>query len=302
MDNLTKNRLLIPMNFLYKISPKLSLEILYKLKTGYTLNLNKPVTYNEKLQWIKLYDKNPLMPFCCDKFLVREYVRSRDCGDILNELFWEGFDPEDIPFERLPNQFIIKVTHGSSFNVICKNKEDLNREKTRDLLNKWLNMKFLPCYGEWFYGVERPRVIVEKYLENKDIGGLLDYKVFCFHGKPRLIYVMTIADRKAGNIYDVDFNFIPNVKLGGGTDLTFDVPKPDNLDEMLDYARKLSRDFIHVRVDLYNINRKVVFGELSFTKGAGFSKITPHSFDIEMGSWLTLPDKMDLINWRNEHE
>lgn len=302
MNNVTKNRILAPMNLVYKVSPKLSLKILYKLKTGYTLNLNLPVSYNEKLQWIKLNDKNPLMPLCCDKYLVREYVNSRGCGAILNELLWQGFDPEDIPYDSLPNQFIIKVTHGSTFNIVCKNKEAFNREKTLALLNQWLKEKFLPCYGEWFYGIERPRIIVERFLTQSNMDGLFDYKIFCFHGEPRLIYVMTITDRIGGNIYDVDFNFMPNVKLGGGTDLSLPVPKPDNLNEMLDYARKLSKDFIHVRVDLYNISGKVVFGELSFTKGAGFSKITPHSFDIEMGSWLTLPDKAELNNRRRNGE
>lgn len=215
MNNLTKNIILTPMNILYKISPKIDLEILFRLKMGYKLDLNNPTTYNEKLQWIKLYDKNELMPKCCDKYTVREYVKSCGCDEILNELIWQGFDPEEIPFDTLPNKFVIKVTHGSTFNIICKNKAELDVFKTISLLKKWLKAKFLPCYGEWFYGVERPRIIVEKYLEDKSTRSLFDYKFFCFHGEPKLIYVDTWKDNNhAINVYDTNFNLLPNVKLG----------------------------------------------------------------------------------------
>src|SRR5690625_1319266 len=108
MNNLTKNIILTPMNLLYKTSPKTCLKVLFRLKTGYKLNLENPVTYNEKLQWIKLFDRDPLMTKCCDKFTVREYVKSQGCGEILNDLIWEGFDPDKIPFDDLPNQFVIK--------------------------------------------------------------------------------------------------------------------------------------------------------------------------------------------------
>lgn len=292
MNNLTKNKLLAPMNLLYKISPETDLKLLYKLKTGYTLHLDHPVTFTEKIQWIKQNDTNPLMPKCCDKFMVREYVESCDCGEILNELLWQGFDPKDIPFDDLPDEFIIKVTHGSGFNIICKDKKELNKDKTIRLLNKWLKSKYLTCYGEWFYGVEKPRVVVEKYLSNKKRNALFDYKFFCFHGEPKLIYIDTYKDAKTGvNLYDLEFNIMTDYKMGYENDLETYVGKPDNLDEMLDYARKLSQDFLHVRVDFYNVDGKIVFGELSFTESAGFCKITPHSLDVEMGSWLKLPEK-----------
>lgn len=292
MNNITKNIILLPMNILYKISPRLELEILFRLKTGYKLNLDNPITYNEKLQWIKLYDKNILMPKCCDKYAVREYVESCGCGEILNELIWEGFNPEDIPFDNLPNEFVIKVTHGSTFNIICKSKKDLNKSKTISILKKWLKAKFLPCYGEWFYGVVKPRIIIEKYLQDENLGVLLDYKFFCFHGVTKMVYVDTWKNNKhAINAYDTKFNLLPNVKLGYNNDLETEVKKPDNFDQMIEYAVKLSKPFKHVRVDMYNVNGNVIFGELTFTKSAGFGKIVPHSFDIEMGSWLKLPIK-----------
>ena len=156
MDNIKKNIILTPFNILYKISPKLDLKILFRLKLGYKLNLKNPRTYNEKLQWIKLYDKNPLMPKCCDKYAVREYIEEKGYGSILNNLIWEGFNPEDIPFDDLPDKFVLKVTHGSTFNIICQDKSKLDREDVIKNCKKWLKAKFLPCYGEWFYGIEKP--------------------------------------------------------------------------------------------------------------------------------------------------
>jgi len=125
MDNLTKNIVLTPFNILYKFNPKLSLKILFRLKLGYSLSLENPQTYNEKLQWIKLYDHNPLMPKCCDKYRVREYIEYKNYSNILINLIWQGFHPEEIPFDDLPNQFVIKVTHGSTFNIICTDKNKI---------------------------------------------------------------------------------------------------------------------------------------------------------------------------------
>jgi len=297
VDNIVKSRILAPMNLLYKISPRLNLKILYKVKTGYTLDLENPVRFTEKLQWIKLYERNTLMTQCSDKFLVRDYIKSRGCGEILNELYWEGFHPEEIPFDTLPDAFVIKATHGSGFNIICENKKLLNREKTIAVLKKWLNSKFLLCYGEWYYGVERPRVVIEKYLKDEARDTLFEYMFFCFHGEPRFIHVKREADNAAANVYDLDFNFMPFIKMGDEDDLETEVPKPENLDKMLNLARKLSKEFLHVRVDLYEVNGKVVFGELSFTKGAGFNRISPASFDVLMGSWLELPKKVGEKCW-----
>ncbi len=290
MNNLKKNIILTPFNILYRISPKLDLEILFKLKLGYKLNLNNPVTYNEKLQWIKLYDKNPLMPKCCDKYVVREYIKSKGYEKILNKLIWEGFNPEEIPFDDLPDRFVIKVTHGSTFNIICTNKEKLDRKDTIKKCKKWLKAKFLPCYGEWFYGVENPRVIVEEYLEGDDGMPLFDYKFFCFNGKVQMIYVDTWKDGEHRiNAYDTDFNLFKGVELGYPNDNETEVKVPKALKEMEEIAEKLSKDFLHVRVDFYYTHEKIYFGELTFTKGAGFGKIKPYEFDVKMGNWLKLP-------------
>lgn len=289
MDNLKKNMILMPFNILYKFSPRITLQILFFLKLGYPLNLKNPCTYNEKIQWIKLYDHNPLMPKCCDKFAVRECVESKNCGHLLNTLLWQGFNPEDIPFDALPDRFVIKVTHGSTFNIICKDKKRLNRQDAVDKCRKWLKAKFLPAYGEWFYGLEKPRIIVEKYLDD-GTGRLRDYKIYCFNGVPRYIGVDSSDEngKHCKDIYDTNWNLLSGYEMAypcsGKT-----ISRPENLEGLLKYASMLSKDFLHVRTDFYIVNEKIIFGELTFTNSAGFGRVSPKEFAKEMGAYLKLP-------------
>jgi len=287
MDTIKKNIILTPFNILYKFSPKFNLELLFRLKQGYKLNLDNPITYNEKLQWIKLYDKNPLMPKCVDKFTVRDYVKEKGCAEILNELLWEGFNPEDIPFKDFPNKFVIKVTHGSTFNIICTDKNKLDIEKTKKKLKRWLKEKFLPCYGEWFYGIEKPRIIVEKFIESED--GLKDYKVFCFNGIPQ--YISVYSDRSMGQlkqeIYDIHWEEV-NGKTGNYGNVDIKTKKPEVLQDLLNYATKLSKDFKHARVDFFIEQNKIYFGEITFTSGAGLHKFSSYDFDKTFGIKLKL--------------
>ena len=292
MDNLLKSVILTPFNILYKVNKELELKLLFRLKCGYKLNLKNPKTYNEKIQWIKLHDLNPLMPKCCDKYAVREYVESKGCGEILNTLIWEGFNPADIPFDELPDKFVIKVTHGSTFNIICTDKSKLNREEVIRKCNKWLKAKFLEAYGEWFYGIERPRVIVEKFLDY-GTGRLRDYKIYCFNGIPRYIGVDSGDDSKGTHfkdIYDTDWNLIKGYEMAypnSGVALE----KPEALVDLLKYARILSEDFLHARTDFYIVDGKVVFGEITFSNSAGFGRVAPEEFALKMGAYLKLPLK-----------
>lgn len=288
MNNVKKNIIMTPFNWLYKLSPRKELELLFRLKQGYKLDLDDPKTYNEKLQWIKLYDHNPLMPKCCDKYAVREFIKDRGCGDILNELLWEGFNPEDIPFDTLPEKYVIKVTHGSTFNIIVEDARTLDRQKAVSNCKRWLKEKFLPCYGEWFYGVERPRVIVEAFIESADDEQLRDYKVFCFNGEARMIRVDTdrFTDHKM-DFFDTEWKRIEGA--GMGYDVSHrDFEKPSCLKDLLRYANMLSEPFKHARVDFYIVKDKVIFGEITFTNGAGFDKFTTYAFDLQVGSWLDL--------------
>lgn len=292
MDNLLKSAILTPFNILYKVNKELELKLLFRMKCGYKLDLKNPKTYNEKIQWIKLNDLNPLMPKCCDKYAVREYVESKGCGDILNQLIWEGFNPADIPFDELPEQFVIKVTHGSTFNIICTDKRKLNREEVISKCNKWLKAKFLEAYGEWFYGIERPRVIVEKFL-NDGTGRLRDYKIYCFNGIPRFIGVDSGDDSKGTHfkdIYDTEWNLIKGYEMAYPNSGVA-IEKPKALDDLLKYARILSEDFLHARTDFYIVDGKVVFGEITFSNSAGFGRVAPEEFALKMGSYLKLPIK-----------
>jgi len=290
MNTQTKNLILTPFNLLYKLAPAAELKLMFRLKQKYPLDLKNPKTYNEKLQWIKLYDKHLDMPRCCDKFTVRQFVEEQGCGHLLNELYWEGFDPEKIPYDSLPEQFVIKVTHGSTYNIIVKDKKTLNIPETTKKLKGWLNSKFIACYGEWFYGQVPPRIIVEKYLEDRSAGELMDYKIFCFNGKARLVDVHSgrFGEHKR-NIYDRDWNFLErvNFKYPHGPV----IPKPEQLEEMLRHAEALAAPFTHARIDFFLVDRQIIFGEVTFTNGAGFDPITPREFDREMGSWLQLPER-----------
>ena len=288
MNNLTKSILLTPFNLLYKISPELDLRLLFRIKQGYSLNLKKPKTFNEKLQCIKLYDKNPLMPKCCDKYKVREFVEKQGCGEILNTLIWQGFDPENIPFDSLPDKYVIKVTHGSTFNIIQDGTKNIKRENVVEQCKKWLKTKFISCYGEWFYGVEKPRIIVEKFIESSDDKQLRDYKVFCFNGEPKLVRIDTDRfNNHKMDFYDCDWNKMEDAKMDCPLSHR-DFTRPACLEKMLEYARKLSSPFKHARVDFYIVNNDVIFGEITFTNGAGFDRFESYDFDLKMGSWLKL--------------
>lgn len=286
MNRKIKNIILLPMNLLYRINPEADLKILYRLKTGRKLDLENPRTYSEKLNWLKLHNKDKLLPLCADKYKVRQFVRKCGCESILTKLLWVGYDPKEIPFESLPNQFVIKVTHGSGSIIICKNKEELDIPKTIRRLKGWLKEKYLPCYGEWFYGKIRPRIIIEEFLDDGNGCSPRDYKFYCFHGEPK--YIIVHVDRftnHRSNIYDIQWNQINNISMKG-IDNSLEIEKPNELEELLEYARKLSKKFIHVRVDFYVVNSKIYFGELTFTSDAGFVTISPIELERKIGGWI----------------
>lgn len=286
MNPKIKKIVLFPFSVLYRISPKATLKILFRMKNGYKLDLENPKTYNQKLQWVKLNYKNPLLPKLVDKYTVRDYIGEK-APELLTKLYWNGFDAKDIPWDELPDKFVIKVTHGSGYNIICKDKSALDIKACTKKINKWLKEKFLRCYGEWFYGVEKPRIIIEEFLDNGTNKEPEDYKIFCFNGKPK--YVIVDTDRFAGhkrNVYDLEWNLLDNVTMNFPNDKPID--KPSKLTELLKYAEILSEALPHVRVDLYVVNDKLYFGELTFANGSGFDKITPFEFDVELGTYFSI--------------
>jgi hypothetical protein len=291
-----KNLLLTPFNILYRISPEFTLKILFRLKVKRKLDLSNPKTYNEKIQWIKLYDRNPLMTVCSDKYHVRNYVAKLGLEHLLSNLLWEGFDPSKIPFDDLPDRFVIKITKGSGLNILCYDKSKIDKEATTRKLKKYLKQKFYLCYGEWFYEVEKPRIIVEEFLSEDGINVPKDYKMFYFNSYKNnkgIAFTAIDTDRFTNHkriIYDENWNRLNKHIVNFPEDSKNEVTKPEKYKLMVEYASILCKPFKHARADFYIINDQIYFGEITFTSDAGFGKIEPIDFNLEMGSWLNLSE------------
>lgn len=291
----TRLRILRTLDF---IPDKTMIKMQYFIKTGRRLNLKNPQRYTEKLQWYKLYYRDPLMQQCADKYDVREYVRSKGLGYILNECYGVYERVEDIDFDSLPDQFVLKDTLGGGGNsiIICKDKATFDFENAKKQMQKWLSIDSNKKHEgrEWVYQGKKHRIIIEKYIEsNPSEGGLVDYKFFCFNGKPKYLYV--IADRILGQIaglgiFDVNFELLSVIRTDERP-LERNIEKPKNFDEMIDIVKIISKDFPHVRVDLYNQDGNIIFGENTFFDGSGYHKYEPDEFDYELGSYFKLPFK-----------
>ena len=262
---------------------------------GRRLNLRNPERFTEKMQWYKLHYKNPLLIQCVDKYDVREYVKEKGLGDILVPCYGVFDDAKAIQWDSLPNQFVMKDTLGGGGNsvIIINDKKRANIEKLMERATRWTTVPAdkKGSGREWpYYSGKKRRAIFEKYL---DAGacehGLLDYKFFCFSGKVVFIYVM--GDRRVGQevsvgIYNRDFNKLPVLRIGDKDIGT--IEKPKNYERMIKIAETLSKDFPHVRVDLYNLDGVIYFGELTFYNASGYMKFDPDSFDKEIGKKFPL--------------
>ncbi|MCD7945955.1 MAG: hypothetical protein LUF81_05070, partial [Clostridiales bacterium] len=261
----------------------------YYHKTGHVLNLEHPRTYTEKIQWLKLYDSTPLKGRLSDKYLVRDYVKEKIGEEYLVPLLGVWDRAEDVPFDDLPEQYALKATHGSGWNIIVHDKSQLNVNDARRKLKEWLQTDFAFRDGlELHYSYTEPRIIAEKYIENSG-GEVNDYKVFCFDGKAK--YVMFLSQRSTAlkmAVYDTDWNLMPFVYAVER--LNREVPKPDNLEELLSLAEKLAEGFPFVRVDFYLLNSgEIKFGELTFTSDSGQNPWRPAEYDRKLGDLIHLP-------------
>lgn len=284
------------------VPDKIMLKLQYRIKTGRKLNLKSPKRFTEKIQWYKLYYKNPTMIQCVDKYDVREYVKSKGLEEILTPCFGVYDSAEQINWDDLPNKFVMKDTLGGGGNsvIIVKDKKNEDIEALKRRASEWIsiNSHLRDAGREWpYYNGKNHRIIIEKYIESEESqGGLIDYKFFCFEGKPTWIYVL--ADREIGQnvgvgIYDDNFSRI-NVIRNDEKELKRTIERPPNFEMMKQISGKLSEDFPEARIDLYNDDGEILFGEITFYDGSGYMTFTPDEFDIWFGEKFKLykyPDK-----------
>lgn len=266
-------------------------KVQYYLTTGEKLNLKNPQTFNEKLQWLKLYDRRPEYTTMADKILAKEYV-AKIIGDeyiVPTYGIWNKF--EEIDFNKLPNQFVLKPNHsgGNSGVVICKNKSNLNISNVQKKINKLLKTNLYYKTREWPYKNIEPKILAEQLLDDGNEGGVWDYKFYCFNGKPKLMLIAT--ERNSGNTkfnyFDMDFNPLDFQQGGERSEVTF--KKPECFDLMIEFSEKLSKNIPHLRVDFYYVNNKIYFSELTFFDSSGFATFEPEEWNYKLGSYIDLP-------------
>lgn len=275
--------------FFVNLNDESYLKLWYFSKTLKKLDLDNPKTFNEKLQWLKLNDRNPLYTKLVDKYLVKEYIAEK-IGEkyIIPTLgVWDRF--EDIDFEELPDQFVLKCTHDSGSVIICRDKSQLDLEDASKKLTAGLAKNYYMYTREYVYKDIQPRIIAEKYMVDESGTELKDYKFFCFGGQPELMLLS--SGRNAGNI-KVDFFDMGMKKLPFEVQYpnsNIDYSEPEGFDVMKMLAQQLSADIPHVRVDFYNINGEIYFGEMTFYHGAGIYQFNPEEWNKTLGDMIKLP-------------
>lgn len=272
------------------LPPDIYVKIYYEYYTGKKLNLENPIEFNEKIQWLKVYYHPPVLTKLVDKYLVREYVKEKIGEEYLNELIFSSKTARAIDFDTLPNQFVAKGVHGCNFNLIVKNKKNLNKTKAKLLFNKWLSKNQYYRGGlEWAYKNVPPRIIIEKYLEEPGREALNDYKIYCFDGKPTFVQIdIDRGTDHKGIYYNTKWKRLPFNK---GTKKFFEgeIEKPKKLNQMLKLAAILAENFPFVRVDFYYVNNKIYFGEMTFYPGDGRQEFKPNEYNKIIGDHLRLP-------------
>ena len=287
------------------IPDKWYLKLKFRLWMGKKLDLDSPKSYSEKLQWLKLYDRRPEYTLMVDKVKAKEYVASVLGSEYVIPTFGVWDDPENIDFSSLPDRFVLKCNHNSGLGMyICKNKSKMDISKIKADLRKGLKQNFYLGGREWPYKNVQRRILAEEYIEpqnmtNVDIPDnqldvdLLDYKFFCFNGIVRALFIATGRNKGPHetrfDFYDESFNHLPFTNGHPNADKR--PQKPYRFDEMKALAEKLSQGIPHVRVDFYEVNNRIYFGEMTFFHWSGFKPFVPEDWDYKFGSWLELPEK-----------
>lgn len=277
------------------VNPEKYLPRIFKKRMGCSPNLSDPKTYSEKLQWLKLYYHNPLQTKLVDKYEVKKYV-----ADLIGEEYviptlgvWNSVD--GINWEALPEQFVLKCTHDSGGLVICKDKSKLDYKEAQKKLRRSLKNNYYYYGFEWPYKNVPPRVIAETYMEDKKTGELRDYKFFCFNGEVRALFIATDRQKPGEDVkfdfFDESFRHLP---FKQGHENAAVLPScPVNFEKMKMLASVISKPFPHARVDFYEVDGRIYFGEITFFHHGGWTKFSPDEWDVIFGDWLTLPKKSE---------
>ena len=272
---------------------KLYLQLLFRRVMGQKLNLDNPQTFNEKLNWLKLYDRKPEYSRMVDKYEAKKYVASIIGEEYIIPTYgvWNTFD--DINFELLPNQFVLKCTHDSGSVIICRDKNTFDFDNAKKRINKALKRNLYLLGREWVYKDIKPRIIAEKLMTEKKRESINDYKFFCFDGTPKCLFIAT--DRHLGDehvkfdFYDSQFNHLDIVQLHEQSGK--EIEKPLSFNEMLILSGLLSKGIPHVRIDFYEINGHPYFGEFTFYHHGGTIPFKTKEWDLILGTWINLPQK-----------
>lgn len=279
------------------VPDKFYIKAVHRLYTRKKLNLKAPKTFNDKIQWYKLYYRVPLLTRCADKVKVYDYVKECGLEHILTKRYGVYNSPGEIDFSDLPEDCFLKCNHNSAGNYHWKKRENANTEKIRKKFKKMLAVNHFALSREWAYKNIDPKIICEEYLNVSAPEKFVDYNFFCFNGEPKLVlYNLGLCaengDHADGQRAVLDTNFNPVDMITGLEPLQSDkIVKPDNFEEMLEYARILSKPFPQVRVDFFHVDGKIHFGELTFYSGSGFGTFEPYKWQEQMGDWFVLPEK-----------
>lgn len=268
---------------------KMYIQCMFRLRVHRKLDLNNPQSFNEKLQWIKLYDHNPLYTILVDKYSVKSYVSNTIGNEYVIPLLGEWDRVENIDWNKLPNQFVIKCSHDCGGMVICKDKSKLNVEEAIEKLKLAFNKNYYYQSREWPYKNVKKKLFAEAYMED-EFGELRDYKWFCMDGVPKALFIAQGRQKETEttfDFYDADFNHLPFTN--GHPNANEPIDKPKGFDKMKELAAKLSKGIPQVRVDFYDVNGHIYFGEFTFFHWGGMMPFVPEEWDYTFGSWIKLP-------------
>lgn len=275
--------------------------------TGRRINLENPTTFNDKINWLKAYYHPPILHQLVDKYEVRGFVAKHAGERYLNTLYKVYNSPQEINFDQLPESFVIKVTHGSGYNLLVPEKKKLDRKYALKRLKKWYNEDYYKTTGgEWAYKGVKPRIIAEQYLDDGKRAVINDYKVFCFNGTPRFVQVDVNRGTENHRLY-YDFEWKKQPFYRNATGFSeIEVEKPFSLEEMKTVAANISEGFPFVRVDFYEVDKRLIFGEMTFYPADGLNLFLPLAYEKSIGKMIKLPEikngRAEITEWNRSDQ